>query len=297
APGESGVTVSAADEGGVIGVDADGGLVVLPPGDFVGPPGGIDEAGWVIVTPQQFGASSGGDATVNGQAFEDAIAYLKTLAVNDDVYYKGSPKLMVPSGEYDLDRTLDITHTLIIEGESSINGYSTRLNFPVDTSGIRVQAYNTSGGASSGASHYSGSYTILRGLGICGPYANSNDFTGHTEGEYHGIHVRSNVIIEDCLIDGFQGDGVHANTEVSGGGAAEGNSNCSFINRLKATNVRNGVYLNGGDANAWTTIGVIGVYCRQHTIWDSSFLGNTHIGPHSANAGLVKGVAASVVSY
>jgi hypothetical protein len=56
------------------------------------------------------------------------------------------------------------------------------------------------------------------------------------------------------------------------------------------------VFLDGGDSNAWTIIGVVGLYCRRWTVWDSSFLGNTHIGHHSANAQLVRGVSPAVVS-
>ena len=249
------------------------------------------------INVKTFGAVGDG-VTNDSAAFVAAIAYLKSTAVNDDVYYKGSRKLFVPAGEYIMGTTtLDITHTLIIEGESSINGYSSRLVWTGDCDGIRIQAYNTSGAtAVDGVAHYSGSYSIIRNLGLAGPYANNSNFTGHTEGDYHGIRCRTNYIIEDCLIDGFAGDGIYSRATSGGGAGQEGNSNCSFINRVKVTNVRNGVYLDGADANACTLIGVIGVYCRQFTVFDTSFLGNTHIGHHSANAGLVRGVASSVVS-
>jgi hypothetical protein len=250
------------------------------------------------INVKTFGAVGDG-VTNDSAAFTAAIAYLKSTAVNDDVYYKGSRKLFVPAGEYLMGTTtLDITHTLIIEGESSMNGYSSRLVWTGDCDGIRIQAYNTNGATAVDGSpyHYSGSYTIVRNLGLAGPYANNSNFTGNTEGDYHGIRCRTNYIIEDCLIDGFAGDGIYSKASAGAGAPDEGNSNCSFISRVKVTNVRNGVYLDGADANACTLTGVIGVYCRQFTVYDSSFLGNTHIGHHSANAGLVRGVAASVVS-
>ena len=249
------------------------------------------------INVKTFGAVGDG-VTNDSAAFVAAIAYLKSTAVNDDVYYKGSRKLFVPAGTYLMGTTtLDITHTLIIEGESSMNGYSSRLVWTGDCDGIRIQAYNTSGAtAVDGVAHYSGSYSIIRNLGLAGPYANNPNFTGFTEGDYHGIRCRTNYIIEDCLIDGFAGDGIYSRATAGGGAGQEGNSNCSFVNRVKVTNVRNGVYLDGADANACTLTGVIGVYCRQFTIFDTSFLGNTHIGHHSANAGLVKGVPSSIVS-
>lgn len=253
------------------------------------------------IVPQWFGAIADG-VTDDYPAFAAALAYLKSIAAEPIPawFYKGSPKLFVPAAleAYYLSETLDITHTVIIEGEGSLSGMQSRLKFADNKSGIRIQAYNTSGGATvDGATHYSGSYTILRNLAIIGGVEGTYAGFSGAEGDYHGVHARSNYIIEDCYIDGFRGDGVHAETGVGGGGALEGNSNCSFINRLFVTNVRNGLFLDAADSNAGTFIGVIGTYCRQHTVWDSSFLGNTHIGHHSANAGLVPGVAAAVVSY
>ena len=269
------------------------GSVIIPIDPYV-----VATTSSATVTPQDYGAVADG-VTDDSAAFVAAIAALKALAVNDDTYYKGSGKLFIPAGDYNLGTTtLDITHTLIIEGESSINGYSSRLSWSGDCDGIRIQAYNTSGaGAVDGSPHYSGSYTIIRNLGLAGPYVNQTNFTGNTEGDYHGIHARSNYIVEDVLIDGFAGDGIYSAAAVGGGVGLEGNSNHSFINRLRVTNVRNGVYLDGADANACVITGVIGTYCRQYTVWDSSFLGNTHIGHHSANAGIVRGVPSSIVSY
>lgn len=263
----------------------------------------LDDLGTAAsVTPQQFGAVADG-VTDDYPAFAAAIAYLKTIAAEPIPawYYKGSPRLFVPAGEneYYLSETLDITHTLIIEGEATPNGMQSRLRFADNKTGIRIQGYNTNGasGVDGSPFHYSGAFSIIRNLSIVGGVEGSYAGLVGGEAEYHGIHLRAQAYIEDCYIDGFRGDGVHALTGIGGGGAIEGNSNVSTITRVQVTNVRNGVYLDGADANAWTLIGVNGSYCRQHTVYDSSFLGNTHIGHHSANAGLVPGVPASVVSH
>lgn len=254
------------------------------------------------VTPQQFGAVGDG-VTDDYPAFAAAIAYLKTIAAEPIPawYYKGSPRLFVPAGafEYYLSDTLDITHTLIIEGEATPNGMQSRLRFADNKTGIRIQGYNTNGasGVDGSPFHYSGAFSIIRNLSIVGGVEGSYAGLSGGEAEYHGIHLRAQAYIQDVYIDGFRGDGIHALTGIGGGGAIEGNSNVSTITRVQVTNVRNGVYLDGADANAWTLIGVNGSYCRQHTVYDSSFLGNTHIGHHSANAGLVPGVPASVVSH
>jgi hypothetical protein len=253
----------------------------------------------IHVTPQQFGAKGDG-VTDDSAAFVAAVAYLNSNALVPYAGWiaKGSPRLFIPSGIYNLGTTtLDLTHTMIIEGESTLTGYTSRLKWTGDCEGIRVQSYNTSGTATvDGVQHFTAAGTTLRNIALLGPYEDTTDFTGHTEGEYHAIRVKAPIIIEDVYIDGWAGDGLHALTSSGGAGAEEGNSNVSFVNRLRVTNVRNGVFLDGSDANAWTLIGIYGTYCRQHTVWDSSFLGNTHIGHHSANAGLVPGVPPSVVS-
>jgi hypothetical protein len=281
-----------------VSADTVQGLYVAPANNPTGAAGAWVRRFSGPVNIQWFGPDPAGVAISSG-AFLSAIATLKVRAVNNVAnLYKGSQALFIPAGLYNLGTTtLDISHTLIIEGESTINGRASRLKWTGDCDGIRVQAYNTSGASTVDGPHFSGSFATIRNLGLAGPYEDNPDFTGHTEGEFHAINVRSNIIIEDVFIDGWSGDGVHANTSVGGGGANEGNSNVSFVNRLRVTNVRNGVFIDGADANAWTLIGVYGTYCRQHTVWDSSFLGNTHIGHHSANAGLVPGVPASVVSY
>lgn len=251
------------------------------------------------VTPQQFGAVGDG-VTDDSAAFLAAIAYLKSISQIPYVGWiaRGAPRLFIPLGIYNLGTTtLDIDFTVIIEGEGTLVGYGSRLKWTGDCTGIRIQAYNTNGASGAVGSGTTGSYTVIKSLGLFGPYEDTTDFTGNTEGEFHGIHARSNYIIEDCHIEGFAGDGLHVLTSSGAGGAEEGNSNCSFVNRLAVKSVRNGAFIDGADGNAGTFIGIIGTYCRQHTVWDSSFLGNTHIGHHSANAGLVPGVPPCLVSY
>src|SRR5436190_8149332 len=51
------------------------------------------------VNVKMFGAA--GDGTTNdGPAFMAALAALKAIAVNQDVFYQGSPRLFVPAGHY-----------------------------------------------------------------------------------------------------------------------------------------------------------------------------------------------------
>jgi len=253
----------------------------------------------LAINVRDYGARGDGN-TDDSSAFTKAIADLKAKSQIPYAGWiaRGAPRLIVPLGIYNLGTTtLDIDFTLIIEGEGTLVGYGSRLKWTGDCTGIRIQASNTDGASGDTGSGTTGTYTTIKGLGLFGPYEDTTDFTGYTEGEYHGIHARTNYVIEDCHIEGFAGDGLHVLTSSGAGGAEEGNTNCSQVNRLWVKSVRNGVYIDGADANAGTFIAVIGTYCRQHTVWDSSFLGNVHIGHHSANAGLIPGVPPCVVTY
>ena len=141
------------------------------------------------VNVKWFGATGDG-ATDDGPAFTAALALLKLLAVNDDVYYKGSSGLYVPAGHYFLGTTtLDISHTLIMEGDSGVGGgISTLLRWAANTTGIRIQSYNTNGAAGTDGApyHFSGAGTLIRNIALKGGYAG-------TEGEFHGIHAPMRV--------------------------------------------------------------------------------------------------------
>lgn len=290
----------AGDQSARVTADTRQGLYVAP----AATPSGAAGA-WVrkfdgSVSVRWFGATGDG-VTDDSAAFVGALAILKVLRTNHDLayWYGGSYRLYAPAGHYYLaGQTLDITNGTIIEGDNTFNGYGTRLRWGENATGIRVQGYNTAGtGSVAPGQDNAGASTAIRNLLLTGPVTGSEGGLAGGEAEYHGIHVRAGMTIEDVRIEGFRGDGIHVNTTSGGGGADEGNSNCSFINRVFVTTCRNGLFLDGADANAWTIIGLIATYSRQHAVWDSSFLGNTHIGHHSANSGLVPGVPPCVVTY
>jgi hypothetical protein len=235
-----------------------------------------------FVTPQQFGAK--GDGTSNdGPAFAAAIDFLKTNAVNDLSIYKGSPRLFVPAGHYFMGTTtLEITHTLIIEGEGTgqAGGAASKLRWAANTTGIRVQRANTSGVSSVDTElHYGGDATILQNLLLMGAFT-----TAASEGPYHAVHAKARVLVRDCFIQYWQGNGINI-VATSGGGTLEGNANQFAIERITCWYCQNGIYIDGADANAGYTLGCDVSYCRQWGLWDSSFLGNNHSNHHSANCG------------
>jgi hypothetical protein len=236
-----------------------------------------------FVTPQQFGAK--GDGTSNdGPAFVAAIDYLKTNAANDQGIYKGSARLFVPAGHYFMGTTtLEITHTLIIEGEGSgqAGGVASKLRWAADATGIRVQRANTSSAASvDTAMHYGGDATIVQNLMLMGAFT-----TLASEGPYHGVHAKARVLVRDCFIQNWQGNGINIVATAGGGEGLEGNANQFAVERTTVWYSQNGCFIDGADANAGYTTGCDFSYCRQWGLWDSSFLGNNHSNHHSANCG------------
>ena len=247
------------------------------------------------VSVKWFGAAGDG-ATNDSAAFTSAIAYLNASASNTNGFYKASSKLFVPAGHYFLgSTTLDISHTLIIEGDGTgMTGvaHATKLRWSSGASGIRIQRYDTAGASSvdNVNTHSGGDGTILRGLHLVGGYST-------TEGEFHGVHAKARFAVENCKIENFEGDGIYANVVAGSGGAAEGNANVSRVAGASISGCRNGIYLDGADTNVWSVIGVDASSNRRWGIWDSSFLGNSYFGCHSEANGWVPGVVPSVVSY
>jgi hypothetical protein len=274
--------------------DAAQGIFVAPTSDPTGASGAWVRKYSGPVSVKWFGAVGDG-VTNDGAAIVNAIAFLRASATNSNGNYKASQRLFVPAGHYYLGTTtLDISHTLVIEGDSvGFNGvaYASKLRWAAGTTGIRIQRYNTSGVSTvDQTAHSGGDGTILRGLHLYGGYSG-------TEGEFHGIHAKARFGIEHCKIENFQGDGIYSSVAAGSGGANEGNANCSRIVAVTVTGCRNGIHVDGADTNIWTIIGADTSANRQWGIWDSSFLGNSYFGCHAEANGWITGAPPSQVSY
>lgn len=234
------------------------------------------------VSVHSFGAV--GDNTTNdGPAFVAAIAYLKSIRTVPAISYgAGSGDLFVPAGRYYLGTsTLDITHTMTIRGEGTgLPGASgTSLRWAAGATGIRIQTYNTSGATGSrtpDADNASGAGSSVRNMTLIGGHSG-------TEGEYHGIHLRAMAAIENVSIYNFQGDGVYG--RASAGGSPDGNINTSRLANVFCQGNRNGFYFDGDDSNACLISGCNAIANRAKGFDDSSFLGNTYVGCHTAANG------------
>ena len=231
------------------------------------------------VNVRWFGAVGDGTSD-DGAAFVAAIACLRAMGVNADQFYQASSKLFVPAGHYFMGMaTLDLNHTLVIEGEGSglAGGRATRLRWAAGATGIRVQRHNTAGAEGVVASgRNGGDGSIIRGLNLVGGYAGG-------EGEHHGIHLRARAVIEDCFISDFEGDGIHCN--VATGGSPEGNANNSVVNRVSVYRCRRGLFFDGADSNACLVSMLEASANRTWGVDDSSFLGNSYVACHVAANG------------
>lgn len=240
-------------------------------------PGDVVTAIFGSINVKAFGAKGDG-VTNDSAAFVAAIAFLKSIS-NLSGSGQGSPRLFIPEGKYYLgSTTLEITHGLIIEGDSlgEVGGQASQLIWDANTTGIRVQSYNTTGASGTYAGvpgTNTGSGTIIRNLMLIGGFAS-------TEAEAHGIHLRARAVIENVRIESFEGDGIFVKAD--GGQAYSGNANSFKVSNVSVANCRIGLYVEGGDANAGTIDGFDAITCRQAPTWDKSGLGNNYKAPHAA---------------
>lgn len=242
-----------------------------------------------------FGAK--GDNTTNdGPAFTAALAFLKSRRIQF-AYGSGAGSLFIPAGRYFLGTTtLDLTFGTGLIGEAagqSAGSGGTILRWTSPTTGIRTQAVNTVGGTGFNAAwtDYSAGRADIRDLSLDGGF---NPATMQ-ESEAHGIQLRVTATVSNVNIFNFAGNGVHVAAAAGGGEGIEGNANVAYFERVFVQGCRNGLFFDSADANACTILSCNANANRRWGFWDSSFLGNTYIGCHTAANGF-DGAANSVAT-
>jgi hypothetical protein len=191
----------------------------------------------------------------------------------------GVLSIYFPNGNYFMGSTIELKRIVRLWGDS---GYSTesapRLTFPANTWGIVVNRGNTLNG---------GTETVptggADGSEINGLYLISNRGSDRTK---HGIWLRARAVVMNTFVRNFPGNGIAVIANCGAGGSTEGNANSFFIaNCICTWNSNHGFYADGDCANAGT---IINLDCSDNGrcgIYDSSFLGNTYIGCHTASNG------------
>lgn len=291
-PGREGIFVfSAANLSAIVAIDTRQGVYIAPSSDITGASGAWVRQYEHNVHVSWFGVAAD-DTTNDSAAFVAAIAYLHYIANDSGYGYgQGSPKLFVAAGSYYLgSTTLEITHSVIIEGESTggPSGDGSLLRWDSDTTGIRTQSYNTEG-AESGAvvtSHLGAAMATIRNLHLIG------NFDG-TESDRHGIQLRVKSIIEDVYIDGFDGDGIYAKAAV-GSPTYEGNCNGSIIRNVFIRACRNGLYLSSPDTNACLIENLNCNSNRHYGIHTIGNIGSSYFGGDMSSNGSTTGFPTKV---
>lgn len=229
----------------------------------------------------------GDGVTDDSAAFVAAIAYLKTYALNaGGGVFKGSPKLFIPAGDYYLgSTTLDINHTLIIEGEGSGRNPApaygcTHLRWANGVCGIRTHLFNTSGTTTVDGPHDGAGSAYLRGFTMQGGYAGTN-------GSSHAIVARAITFLDDILIRQWSGTGVLSWTGTVLAVAYAGNTSVSRYTGVKVEGCKIGFDTRGTDSNVITFLNCEAYQCRQAGFIDDNGAGsNTYIGCHAPYNGM-----------
>lgn len=202
-------------------------------------------------------------------------------------YHATSEPVFIPMGVYYVSQTIQLKTKVTLYSEFAGHSTSTtgaKLMFPIDTTGIIVHSHNTIGDATEASPTTSGAGSAIRGLYIASEL-------GSTDITTHGIRLRARGNIKEVLIRAFAGNGIDINASSGSGGSTEGNANKFSIEGGRIVECLNGIYTNGGDANAGT---VVTVDCSGNSGWgiyDSSFLGNTYVGCHTSANGQVSGLS------
>lgn len=225
------------------------------------------------VDPCWWGVTAGPAMAAHNSAARDAMfAILRARATTVLLFVQSLEPIRFRAETYDFDSTFELTDgTFIIEGagHGMTGGVGTALRFPEGVTGIRVQGEQTAGATGTRAPGRSASGSTIRNLTILSSWS--------ADGVAHGVHLRATASVEDCHIDGFNGDGVHID------GNPPANANVWQLRTVTAVWCRNGIFVDGPDGNAGTCVAASVTNNRQWGIYDSSFLGNSYIGCHAAD--------------
>lgn len=241
-----------------------------------------------LTAPQQ-AAVQAGTSTVDFAPI--LTAAISAISVNPLVgTQNGTNVVCFPPGKFPFLSAVDIKHTVVIRGAGGNGagggGFGTWLQFPASNTGLIVDRHNTLGSATV-ASTTGGDGTVIEDLAIVG--------SGSTADTY-GVWMRARATLRNVTVSSF-GNDVQIAATAGGGGASEGNANGWLLDQVTVNNAITGVFLEGGDVNAGSSLNLNCANIRGWCLRDNSFLGNSHIQPESATTGTLSRVTRSAVNY
>lgn len=226
-----------------------------------------------IVSIRWFGAKADG-STDNRAIFIKAIQAPKLV--------NGTPAtIKIPGAEssyvngtlpYYCSDFVEVNRTCKIEGEGMEN---TAILFADGKLGLRLRAPGIR----------------LRDLTVLGHSAFQSN--GYNSSTAHGVQINGNsCILENVTANFFDGDGFHISNE-----DGTNSNSCKLTNCTTNVNGRHGFYIQGGDSNACTFIHCSGIGNARWNFYEVGFLGNMHIGHHSATAGTLHSLQKSFLTH
>ena len=243
-------------------------------------------------------------------AFEAAMNSVSVINSASPNAFAGGPEVIFPLGSCYFSRTIHIKKSMTLTGRSP-NGlrthFGTRLVFAPSITGIVVEFLTTFQGdmdppifpppLSDPSISKSGAPTTIRNMRIHSLSAGVPDRTlnrtgvGVGHGEGHGIWMRGQTVLEGVVIQFFPTHGLYVRAaavvqNTPEGRAMYGNCNLSYVNQCSMlSNGGAGIYIDGPDTNACIFIGCDSSSNRLSGIFESCFIGNTHIGHHTDQNG------------
>jgi hypothetical protein len=238
----------------------------------------------------QHGILPSNTAAQNTAAWDALYAALVADAFAADATNPQLGGVRFGKGRYLFAEPIDINAgTIDIEGAGA--GNQTILKFPLGSSGIIFQYYQSEG-VSGGpvADHNHSSHSTLRNIQIQGSVS-----TAWSEGEYHGVVIRTHVYCQNVLVNAFEGDAWHI---VAGALSFTNRGNANMFQLVNCTGrgSRNGIQIGDADANAYTIIGGSFDSNRRwgHYEPDQASLGGLILGAHYDGNGTVYGGAGAI---
>lgn len=195
----------------------------------------------------------------------------------------GGGCIQFPTGGYEAEDTWNLEKPLRLMafGGTGAAGFTcppaARIRWPVDKDGIIVNAGNTYGRTTkTNDTHKTAGGSVIQGLHILGRGRTGGTLAG-TIG--NGIVMRARANVRECWIFEWRENGVQCKADTGGTGDGLGNANgWRLTDCYVSGNGKNGLFCDGGDANA----GVASYNRFENNLewgrFDSSFLGNTYLG-------------------
>ncbi len=256
------------------------------------PAGALNVAGLprsgAISLDATFGAHLDGSAD-DQPAFMSFYAYRLSHATTGYGYSKGLPRGRIPPAVLYMGSPLDIYGSGILEGDcgSVFGGSNSVLKFAPNITGMRIQ-FAATGGENiydTRIADPSASGSIIRQIALQGQNTGS-------DASHPGIRIKAPVAIEDVFIDGFAGNGIHSNAQLSKPGrspnssSAYGNASLSQIYRCTAQKCLDGYHMQGADSSIFLVMGSSANDNRGYGFVDASEFGGVFLACHAANNAL-----------